>query len=97
MTGRARRVWVSLNKLADSLARRGLPGDAEKTLGQYWWYREVRDCLKFCEEISNWRMLETGCSKTTDGPTKECSGPATTRGMSCGIVWKPVGRVVAAR
>ncbi|MBK9140380.1 MAG: SEL1-like repeat protein [Verrucomicrobia bacterium] len=41
----ARDVSVSLNKLADSLANRGLPGDAEKALGHYQRSLEVSERL----------------------------------------------------
>ena len=41
----ARDVSVSLNKLADFLARRGLPGDAEQALAHYTRSLEVRERL----------------------------------------------------
>ncbi|MBO3707995.1 MAG: SEL1-like repeat protein [Candidatus Accumulibacter sp.] len=41
----ARDVSVSLSKLADFLASRGLPGDAEESLGHY------RRSLEFCERL----------------------------------------------
>jgi tetratricopeptide (TPR) repeat protein len=41
----ARDVSVSLNKLADFLAQRGLPGDAEQALGHYQRSLEVRERL----------------------------------------------------
>ena len=44
-TEAARDVAVSLNKLADFLADRGLPGDAEKALGHYQRSLEVRERL----------------------------------------------------